>query len=128
MRFASWNVHGINKSPHQKELQHFISMNNIELIEVLETKVKVSNALEISKKINKNWQWLFNYDHHYNGRVWVGWNSNVRSISLSNVLLVMLCLLKNINIIVSFVYAFNDKIDRVPFWDYCLSLSNTFFP
>ncbi|XP_074351490.1 uncharacterized protein LOC141690603 [Apium graveolens] len=32
---------------------------------------------------------------------------------------------KNLNIIVTFVYAFNDAIDRVPLWDYILSTSNS---
>ncbi|XP_074375414.1 uncharacterized protein LOC141717219 [Apium graveolens] len=35
---------------------------------------------------------------------------------------------KNISILVSFVYAHNDVIDRVPLWDYCLSLSTTTLP
>lgn len=34
---------------------------------------------------------------------------------------------KNISILVLFVYAFNDAINRVPLWDYCLSL-NTALP
>lgn len=53
MNFASWNMRGFNKAPHQKELQHFLSMNKIDLMGVLETKVEVSNALGISKKITK---------------------------------------------------------------------------
>lgn len=85
MKLASWNVRGINKAPHKKELQHFISSNNIDLMGFLETKVKAPNALVISKKINKKWKWLFNYDHHYNGRVWVGWNPEVWDVSLSSI-------------------------------------------
>ncbi|XP_074360896.1 uncharacterized protein LOC141701135 [Apium graveolens] len=126
MNFAAWNVRGINKSPHQKELQQFISVNNIDLMGILETKVKVSNALSISKKINKNWQWLFNYDHHYNGRIWVGWNPNVWEISLlSKSSQFITCnarfIEKNLHFIVTFVYAFNDAIDRVPLWEYISS-------
>lgn len=48
-------MRSLNKGPHQKELQNFISMNNISLMGVLETKVKAHNALGISKKINRNW-------------------------------------------------------------------------
>ncbi|XP_074346869.1 uncharacterized protein LOC141685677 [Apium graveolens] len=97
---------------------------------VLETKVKVTNALGISKKFNKNWRWLFNYDYHYNGRIWVGWNPNVWEISLhSQSSQFITCnarlIEKNLNIIVTFVYAFNDAIDRVPLWDYILSTSNS---
>lgn len=77
MRFTSRNVCGLNKDLHLKEVQHFICTNNIDFMGLLETKVKVQNALGTSKNINKNWKWLFNYDHNYNGRVWVGWNPNV---------------------------------------------------
>ncbi|XP_074342078.1 uncharacterized protein LOC141679483 [Apium graveolens] len=130
MNFATWNVRGINKAPHQKELQNFIFVNKIDFMGVLETKVKVTNALGISKKINKNWRWLFNYDYHYNGRIWVGWNPNVWEISLySQSSQFITCnarlIEKNLNIIVTFVYAFNDAIDRVPLWDYILSTSNS---
>ncbi|XP_074363513.1 uncharacterized protein LOC141704083 [Apium graveolens] len=123
MNFASWNVRGINKTPHQQELQQFISVNNIEFMGILETKVKVSKASSISKKINKNWPWLFNYDHHHNGRIWVGWNPNVWDISLlSKSSQFITCnarfIEKNLNFIVTFIYAFNDAIDRVPLWDY----------
>ncbi|XP_074363455.1 uncharacterized protein LOC141703993 [Apium graveolens] len=90
---------------------------------IWETKVKISKASSISKKINKNWLWLFNYDHHYNGRIWVGWNPNVWDISLlSKSSQFITCnarfIEKNLNFIVTFIYAFNDAIDRVPLWDY----------
>ncbi|XP_074374175.1 uncharacterized protein LOC141714560 [Apium graveolens] len=133
MNFAVWNVRGINKAPHQKELQNFISSNNVNLMGVLETKVKSDNALGVSKKICRDWKWLFNYNHHYNGRVWVGWNPSVWDISIHSMSSqVITCnatfLEKNITILVSFVYAFNDAVDRVPLWNYCLSLSTTTAP
>ncbi|XP_074327862.1 uncharacterized protein LOC141665780 [Apium graveolens] len=100
---------------------------------VLETKVKVSNALSISKKINKNWQWLFNYDRHYNGRIWVGWNPNIWEVSLhSKSVQFITCnarlIEKNLNIIVTFVYAFNDAIDRVQLWEYITSTCSSPLP
>ncbi|XP_074363651.1 uncharacterized protein LOC141704298 [Apium graveolens] len=133
MNFASWNVRGINKSPHQKELQQFISGNNIDFMGILETKVKASKAPSISKKINKNWQWLFNYDHHYNGRIWVGWNPNIWDISLlSQSSQFITCnarfIEKNLSFIVTFIYAFNDAIDRVPLWDYISSTCSSSVP
>lgn len=86
---------------------------------ILETKVKAPNAPPISKKINKNWQWLYNYDHHYNGRIWVGWNPNVWDISLHSMsghyITCNASLIEtNSKFLVNFIYAFNDSIDRVP--------------
>lgn len=72
MNFGMWNVRGLNKSSHQKEVTNFISVNNISLIGLVETKVRVQNSLAISRCINKNWNWLFNYKHHDYGRVCVG--------------------------------------------------------
>lgn len=54
MNLASWNVRGLNKASHQRELQNFLSMNKVNFMGILETKVKVPNALSISKKIKKN--------------------------------------------------------------------------
>ncbi|XP_074363454.1 uncharacterized protein LOC141703992 [Apium graveolens] len=133
MNFAAWNVRGINKAPHQKELQSFISVNNVHFMGILETKVKSDKAPIISKKVKKEWKWLFNYTHHYNGRVWVGWNPEFWDISLHSMTSqVITCnavfLEKNLTFLVSFIYAHNDAVDRAPLWDYCLNLSSTSSP
>ncbi|XP_074351412.1 uncharacterized protein LOC141690518 [Apium graveolens] len=114
-------------------LQNFITVNNLHFMGILEKKVKSDKALVISKKIKKGWKWLFNYTHHYNGRVWVGWNPDVWDISLHSMTSqVITCnavfLEKNLSFLVSFVYAHNDAIDRVPLWNYCLNLSSTTSP
>ncbi|XP_074326901.1 uncharacterized protein LOC141664844 [Apium graveolens] len=100
---------------------------------VLETKVKVHNASGISKKINRRWNWLFNYDHHYNGRVWVGWDPGVWKVSLHSsnaqcITCVATFLEKDITILVSFVYAYNEACDRVSLWNYCTNLTNSSLP
>ncbi|XP_074364383.1 uncharacterized protein LOC141705239 [Apium graveolens] len=133
MNIAAWNVRGINKAPHQKELQSFISVNNVHFMGILETKVKSDKAPIISKKVKKEWKWLFNYTHHYNGRVWVGWNPEFWDISLHSMTSqVITCnavfLEKNLTFLVSFIYAHNDAVDRAPLWDYCLNLSSTSSP
>lgn len=62
MNLVIWNVRGLNKSPHQKEVTNFIDSNKLDLMCCVETKVKISQAFTISKKIKKNWQWIYNYD------------------------------------------------------------------
>lgn len=42
----------------------------------IEIKVKLANSIVFSKRIKRNWNWLFNYDHHDLGRIWVGWDPN----------------------------------------------------
>lgn len=129
MIFASWNVRGLNKSPHQKELIKFISFNHIDFMGILETKVKAPNAQAISKKINKKWQWLYNYEHHYNGRIWIGWNPNVWDITLhSSSYQFITCFASmhgtSTTFLVTFAYAFNDAIDRPPLWNYISSFDS----
>ncbi|XP_074326634.1 uncharacterized protein LOC141664576 [Apium graveolens] len=127
MRFSSWNVRGLNKSPHQNELIKFILDNHLDFIGVLETKVKLHNAVCISKKINRAWKWLYNYDYHYNGLVWVGWNPDIWDITLhSSSAQHITCnahfIEKDIHFLVTFVYAFNDGADRHALWSHLSSL------
>ncbi|XP_074374868.1 uncharacterized protein LOC141716183 [Apium graveolens] len=100
---------------------------------ILETKVKASNALVVSKKINKKWNWLFNYEHHYNGRVWVGWDPGVWYVTLhSSIDQVITCMAtyleKSITFTVSFVYAHNNACDRVPLWNYITHFNHSSTP
>lgn len=108
-------------------------MNKLDFMGLLETKVKVDNVCIISKKINISWQWLFNYDRHYNGRVWVGWNPEVWDISLHHMSAQHITCLarfmeKDITFLVSFVYAHNDAVDRVSLWHDIATISITPMP
>lgn len=82
MNFASWNVRGLNKRPHQKELINFITDNKISLIGCLETKVKSSKFSSVARSINKYWSWLDNLDYHYNGRICIGGDKSAWSVNL----------------------------------------------
>lgn len=133
MRFVSWNVRGLNKIPHQKVVINFISSNQMFLIGLLEAKVKSVNACVVAKKINKSWNWIYNYKHHPNGRVWVGWDPSVwhlsvHSKSAQHITCTTKFLEKNIVFLISFIYAFNDGIDRVPLWTDLSSLNSTSLP
>ena len=67
MNLASWNVRGLNKASHQREVKNFISSNSLSFLCCLETKVKREKSTKISQKINNRWSWAFNYDCHPNG-------------------------------------------------------------
>lgn len=128
MNLAAWNVRGLNKSSHQKELIHFVSTNNLSIMCCVETKVKENHALEVSKRINKNWSWIFNYEHHYNGRIWLGFDSSIWSISvISKSNQQMTCNLefleKKLMFCATFVYAFNQVHERETLWRDLFQLS-----
>lgn len=85
----------------------------------LETKVKVSNSLTVSKKINRNWSWIFNYDYHANGRIWIGWDPDlwhisVHSKSAQQITCLVTFIEKQMHFMVTFVYAFNKPHQRLP--------------
>ena len=61
---------------------NFISTYHISLMCCLETKVKIANSIAISKRINKNWMWAFNYEHHDNGRRWLGWDPSIWKVNI----------------------------------------------
>lgn len=133
MRFASWNVKGLNKGPHQKLLVNFISLYKLDLMGVLETKVSLIMFFFVFKKIQKNWKWLFNYEHHYNGHVWVGWNPNVwditlHSMSSQHITCLAKFLEKDYSFLVSFLYAHNDALDRNSLCQDIASIGCTSFP
>lgn len=133
MNVASWNVRGLNKSTHQRELINFIAVNSLSFIGLMETKVKEKHSLVVSKKIKKSWSWFFNYDHHYNGRVWVGWDPSIWHVtvytkSAQHITCFVTFLEKNLTFMATFVYAYNEAQDRVPLWQDLNSLSSTNLP
>ena len=128
MNLATWNVRGLNKRPHQNEVVNFISSNSLSLICCVETKVKENNFLAISKRINRNWSWVHNYDCHHNGRIWVGWDKNiwklaVHSKTAQQITCSLTFLEKDIQFFSTFVYALNKPHQREPLWHNLISLS-----
>lgn len=123
MNFSAWNVRGLNKRSHQKEVDNFIRMNNLSFVGLLETKVKVVNFDLVTKRLNKNWHWINNLAHQYNGRIIVGWDSSIWRIavcssSAQHITCMATFLEKQINFCVTFIYAFNYGCDRTPLWTY----------
>lgn len=55
-------------------VKDFISLNKLSLFSVIETHVKISSADYVSSFINPRFSWIFNYDFHSNGRIWVGFD------------------------------------------------------
>lgn len=132
MNFASWNVRGLNKTSHKKEVMNFISANKLNFVGLLETKVQQHNSVKVSNKLAKNWRWLFNYDYHHYGRVWVGWNSDFWDVTLCNasaqhITCLALFKEKQIRFMVTFVYAHNEATLRTSLWNY-LSSANVTLP
>lgn len=117
---CSFNVRGLNnKVAYVKD---FLLSNRLSLIALLETRVKNSNAASISSFIAPNFSWEYNYSHHANGRIWLGWNPLIWTITvLSSSAQQLSCLIKHnasgVLFLASFVYAFNTYQERRSLWN-----------
>ncbi|XP_063942672.1 uncharacterized protein LOC135150335 [Daucus carota subsp. sativus] len=108
-----------NKISYYKD---FIASRKLGLIALLETHVKEENAAFISKQVAPKFTWLFNYEHHSNGRIWLGWDPGFWSISDVHVHSQHIsCKVSSISLndafFASFIYASNDYIERRLLWN-----------
>ncbi|XP_070028655.1 uncharacterized protein [Nicotiana sylvestris] len=62
----------------QKEMTLFLKKYRVEVTGIAETRVKVNKARRITQKIAKDWQVKYNYDHAYNGRIWLLWKPHIK--------------------------------------------------
>ena len=54
MILACWNVRGLNKRSHQKEVIKLLNKNGVSLVGLVETKVKAGNFNKVISRLNKN--------------------------------------------------------------------------
>ena len=118
--FCSYNVRGLNNK--RSFIKDFIASNKISLIGLLETRVNKDVAKIISTDISPRFNWVFNYEHHSGGRIWVGWNPtfwDVNVVSSSSQLVTCSVSSRNSPAIffISFVYGLNTTVQRRDLWD-----------
>ncbi|WOH14910.1 hypothetical protein DCAR_0934439 [Daucus carota subsp. sativus] len=128
MNCATWNVRGLNKRSHQKEALHFVDSNHLSFVGFMETKVKVQNMSKVVNRIKRNLSWVSKHADHYNGRIIIGWDAAIWTVSVLNsspqhVTCRALFKENNSSFVISFIYAFNDGCDRVPRWNFISSYS-----
>ena len=127
MDICTYNIRGLNNK--QSFVKDFISLHRLSFISLLETKVKEPSAQSVSRFINHHFTWLFNYDHHCNGRIWVGFDPTIWSVTvLTSSAQHLTCSVKNINasmtFSMSFVYAFNSSVERRSLWRDLINFNN----
>ena len=127
MDLCTYNIRGLNNK--QSFVKDFISLHQLSFIALLETKVKEPSAQSISKFISPNFTWMFNYSHHRNGRIWLGfdvnfWNVVLISSSAQHITCSVHHLSSGITFYASFIYAFNGGVERRPLWLDLVRISN----
>ncbi|XP_074293052.1 uncharacterized protein LOC141619952 [Silene latifolia] len=73
-KISSWNIRGCNDPLKQQEIRDFLWSNKLDVLGVLETRVKKKNAGNIIKNNFSQYSVICNYDCHYNGRIWLIFN------------------------------------------------------
>ena len=73
MKLLFWNVRGFNQSLKQKKVVNRVRKRNVEVVCLLETRVKKNKMQEIISNKFPGWRFLHNYDYAYNRRIWLLW-------------------------------------------------------
>lgn len=61
-------------------IKDLIQDNKFGLIALLETLVKKDLANSTAYLVSPRFKWIFNYENHYNGRIWLGWDPSTWTV------------------------------------------------
>ena len=125
VKFATWNIRGLNDPLKQKEVRSFVVSNDLDFVCILETRVRISNKDRIFNSLLPGWRLFHNYDHALLGRIWICGNPEKVSIDLVQAMdQAMLChvtdLKDNCSFWCSAIYASNNYLDRRVLWRHLL--------
>jgi len=125
IKFAAWNVRGLNLSLKQNEVQNVIRENGLSLCAILESHVEGKNIKRICNKVFKDWEWVSNADScgasANRARIIVGWDStsmDVNVLTHDDQVMHMQILFKGTKNMMycSIVYAANYYVTRRGLW------------
>ena len=115
VKFATWNIKGLNDPLKQKEVCSFVVSNDLDFVCILETRVRISNKDRIFNSLFPGWRLFHNYDHALLGRIWICGNPEKVSIDLVHAMdQAMLCHVTALK-------------DNCSFWCSAIYASNNFF-
>ncbi|KAK9668977.1 hypothetical protein RND81_13G100400 [Saponaria officinalis] len=128
MIISSWNIRGLNDPLKQVEVKFFLRKYKVDVLGLLETRVREHKAAAIFKKSFSSYKVINNYSHHCNGRIWVIYNPRTVTISstlMHDQLILLEVLYHATNSIVSItiVYGSNSALSRSSLWNVLRDLS-----
>ncbi|GMI83892.1 hypothetical protein HRI_002058500 [Hibiscus trionum] len=118
MTLFTWNVRGFNDPLKRKSVLKVVNSYKVDILCLLETRVKEGNAVDIVNSHFQGWELFNNYEHAVNGRVWIlsrgCWS--VRMVSSSAQFI--MCLVSNgvVEFYLSVIYASNSREERRKLW------------
>jgi hypothetical protein len=120
-------VRGLNLPSKQQEVRRLVQEKKVHLVCLIETRVKEAKAVDIVSALFPSWQYSFNYDKHYLGRVWVCWDSSIFDISVmektdQSISCCIHSIKEKLDWFHTFVYGANKSIERRPLWQHLHSI------
>jgi len=117
MFISCWNIRGLNRPNKQSEVTKFIFNNHIDVMGIVETKIKDINKTSVQNRMLPSWDFVATSSN----RVWVTWNPKTVNVTLlreSKQLIHVLVEDFTLNKIfeVSFVYGLHTSKERRDLW------------
>ncbi|XP_074302880.1 uncharacterized protein LOC141637214 [Silene latifolia] len=122
MIISTWNIRGFNKAIKHSEVVSFLRTNKVDIIGILETRVKQNKAKKIIKAIFCRYNSFCNYNKHQNGRIWLLWNPSTTKVDIiEEHSQVVHCSVRHLatgrSFYFSIVYGSNNAGKRTELWD-----------
>ncbi|XP_056695658.1 uncharacterized protein [Spinacia oleracea] len=84
MIICSWNVRGLNSPSKVVEVRRFLQKNNVDVVALVETRVRENNVKKVQTKLGGECKWEMNYSYSPKGRIWVGWGHSLITYQVVN--------------------------------------------
>ena len=125
-KMGTWNIRGLNSSHKQIEVDKLIKDNKLDLICLVETKIRRNNLENVKSMCFYQWEYVHNCPMEGGvARVIVGWNPKILSIEVVGTQ--RQALFCNVNIIgtnysfyATFIYGDNMTENRRSLWDFLM--------
>lgn len=75
------NIRGFNKNARCLKVGAHFKRLQVSCLALLETRVKVDNSSIVRKKLGYEWEFIDNYEHPNNGRIWLAWSPGVLCVT-----------------------------------------------
>ncbi|GFZ07108.1 hypothetical protein Acr_19g0000450 [Actinidia rufa] len=119
---ARWNIRGMNKPLKQNGILEYTRKNKVDIMGILETKLKHQRTRDVVKHNFRRWATWDNFQQQPNGKIMIIWKADkvdlqILECSEQVIHCLAICKLTNSKFSISFVYAFNTIVGRRPLWD-----------
>ena len=74
MIISSWNIRGLNRTNKQREIVQLIHNHSIDIMGIVETKIKLGKQDNVQFKMLPQWDFLTNSNSDSTNRIWLTWN------------------------------------------------------